>query len=301
MTYGEALASGRGALQRNGIASAGLDARLLLADAAGIGMAALIARAPDLLPTLADASFRNHILRRAAGEPVARILGKTEFWGLPFKVNAATLLPRADTETLVAAVLEEAQRLPPEISICDLGTGSGAIVIALLRELPQARAVATDISEDALQMARRNAETLGVLSRLRLRNVGFAEEQEGPFHVVVSNPPYIRSDVIPTLEREVRDHEPLAALDGGPDGFAAYRTILAQAGRLMAAGGILGLEVGFDQSETVAALCRGAGLGAVTIRRDLSGNARVVIARSGVSEINSTRKKKRLEISGESG
>src|SRR6187551_1083325 len=145
MTYGEALASGRAALQRNGITSAGLDARLLLADAAGIDMAALLARAPDVLPALADAAFKNHIGRRAAGEPVARILGESEFWGLPFKVDAATLLPRPDTETLVEAALEEARGWPPEISICDLGTGSGAIVIALLKELPKARAVATDI------------------------------------------------------------------------------------------------------------------------------------------------------------
>jgi release factor glutamine methyltransferase len=167
-------------------------------------------------------------------------------------------------------------------------------VIALLKELPEARAVATDISEDALEMTRWNAERLGVLSRLRLLNIGFAEDLEGPFDLVVSNPPYIRSDVIPTLEREVRDYDPVTALDGGPDGLAAYRTILAQAGRLIAAGGILALEVGFDQGETVAALCRDADIRAVTIRRDLSGNARVVIARCGVSEVNSTVAKKAL-------
>jgi release factor glutamine methyltransferase len=294
MTYGEALASGRAALQRNGITSAGLDARLLLADAAGIDMAALLARAPDVLPALADAAFKNHIGRRAAGEPVARILGESEFWGLPFKVDAATLLPRPDTETLVEAALEEARGWPPEISICDLGTGSGAIVIALLKELPKARAVATDISEDALAMTRRNAERLGVLPRLRLLNIGFAEELEGQFNLVVSNPPYVRSDVIPTLEREVRDYDPVIALDGGPDGLAAYRAILAQAGRLIAAGGSLALEVGFDQSEMVGALCRDAGLGTVTIRKDLSGNARVVIARCGVSEVDSRVEKKAL-------
>jgi release factor glutamine methyltransferase len=225
---------------------------------------------------------------------VARILGEAEFWGLPFKVNAATLLPRPDTETLVEAVLEEARGREPDITICDLGTGSGAVVIALLKELPLARAVATDISEDALEVARWNAERLGVVSRLQLRKAAFAEGLEGRFDVVISNPPYIRSDVIPTLERDVRDYDPLVALDGGPDGLAAYRAILGQVSRLMRAGGILALEVGHDQGEAVAALSRDAGLGAVTIRRDLSGNSRVVVARCGVLQGDSTRAKKAL-------
>jgi release factor glutamine methyltransferase len=284
MTYGEALAEGRAALERSGVASPALDARLLLAAASGVDMAALIAGSGDALPELAHATFEDHLRRRVEGEPVARIVGETEFWGLRIGLNAATLVPRPDTETLVEAVLQEARRgFPPDITICDLGTGSGAIAIALLRELPRAHAVATDISEEALSMARANAERLGVLPRLNLRKTSFTEGPDGPFDVVVCNPPYIRSDVIPTLEREVR-FDPRAALDGGPDGLAAYRAILARVEELVGKGGLLAFEVGHDQSESVSALCRAAGLSGVTIVKDLAGMSRVVMARQSLSE-----------------
>jgi release factor glutamine methyltransferase len=287
VTYGEALSEARSALRRSGADSPALDARLLLAAAAGLEMAALIARDGDALPALAQATFGDHLKRRAAGEPVARILGETEFWGLPIRLSAATLVPRPDTETLVAAVLEAARRMPsPEIAICDLGTGSGAIAIALLRELPRATALATDISDAALSMARLNAERLGVSSRLSLRNVSFAVGPEGRFDIVVANPPYVRSGAIGGLATEVRDHDPRAALDGGPDGLAAYRTILGGLGTLLADGGFLALEVGYDQGESVAALCRGAGLECGRIVKDLAGKGRVVMARAGLSGIN---------------
>ena len=282
-TYGEALAKGRAALTRGNVESAALDARLLLAAATGLDMAALIARSGDEIPKLANATFKNHMIRRLAGEPVARILGETEFWGLQIKLNAATLVPRPDTETLVEAVLREAGRRTPEITICDLGTGSGAIAIALLSELPRARAVATDISEEALSIARLNAERHGVSSRLSLRRMDFAEGLEGPFDIVVANPPYIRSDAIGGLQREVRDHDPRVALDGGPDGLAAYRTILGRAAELLGNSGFLALEVGHDQAESVAALCREAGLSRLSSVKDLAGNWRVVTAHSGVS------------------
>ena len=145
-------------------------------------------------------------------------------------MNAATLIPRPETETLVELVLAEARsRFPPDVSICDLGTGSGAIAIALLSELPEARAVATDISEEALSIAMLNAERHGVRSRTDVsQGATSARRPDGPFDIVVSNPPYIRSDVIATLAREVREHDPRVALDGGPDGLAAYRAILEQ-------------------------------------------------------------------------
>jgi release factor glutamine methyltransferase len=283
-TCGEALAEGRAALANGNVESAALDARLLLAAAAGLDMAALIARSDETLSELAHATFRDHVRRRLNGEPVARIIGETEFWGLSIKLSPATLVPRPDTETLVEVVLDEARRRrPPDITICDLGTGSGAIAIALLRELPQARAVATDISEEALRMARSNAERLGVLSRVSFRRTSFAEGPEGRFDVVVANPPYVRSDAIGSLQREVRDYDPRAALDGGADGLNSYRAILSRAGALLAPGGFLAFEVGHDQGEAVAALCRKAGLSEVRILKDLGGRWRVVTASASMS------------------
>ena len=192
-SYGAALAEARAALARAGIASAALDARLLLAAAAGLEMAALVARERDELPELAAREFAAHLERRLRGEPVARILGEKEFWGLKFSLNAATLVPRPETETIVAAVLAEAARLPARPAICDLGTGCGAILIALLTELPGATGIAVDISGEALEMARVNAARLGVEGRIGFRQAGFAEAPQEAFDVMVSNPPYIRS------------------------------------------------------------------------------------------------------------
>lgn len=278
-TYGEALANARAALNQAGIANAGLDARLLLAAAAGLDMAALLARDGDALPAVARATFDDHMRRRLKREPVARILGEKDFWGLPFQLGAATLVPRPETEALVEVVLREiAERFPPDLAVADLGTGSGAIAIALLKELPRARVVATDISDQALSMALRNAERLGVAERITLTKVDFAEGPEGPVHVVVANPPYIRSGMIDSLTSEVREHDPRAALDGGPDGLAAYRAILGRVDSLLMTGGLVAFEVGADQGEPVAALCREAGLGGVCVSRDLAGRERVVSA-----------------------
>jgi release factor glutamine methyltransferase len=277
MTYGEALLDGRKALVSVGEAAA-RDARLLLAAALGLDAAALIARSGDAIPEVAEARYRSYLKRRGEGEPVARILGHAEFWGLKLQLDRATLVPRPDTETSVEAVLEAAKKLPPGITICDLGTGSGAIVIALLKELEGARAVATDISAEALAVARANAETHGVADRVTFVNVGFADGPKARFDIVVSNPPYIRRGAIRKLSREVREHDPLLSLDGGPDGLDCYRAILARAGSLLAASGVLVLEVGYDQADSVAALCRKAGLSRIGFRRDLAGHRRVVIA-----------------------
>ncbi len=292
MTYAEALAKGRAALAS--VADASLDARLLLAAAAGFDMAALVSRSGDGMPAIAQARYDAHLKRRSSGEPVARILGRAEFWGLDLKLNSATLVPRPDTETLVEVVLENAHRLPAAPTICDLGTGSGAIAIALLSELREARAVATDISAEALAAARLNAEAHGVAGRVSFLNVGFAEGPDGPFDVVVSNPPYIRSEAISGLPKEVREHDPRVALDGGEDGLAAYRAILSRVGTLLASGGLIAFEVGYDQGESVAALCRDAGLSDVAVRCDLSGHERVVSGRQTVFGTNPKMAKKAL-------
>jgi release factor glutamine methyltransferase len=279
VTYGDALLEGRVALSIGDDADAARDARLLLAAAAGLDMAKLIARSGDAVPAVAQAKYNAYLKRRLNGEPVGRILGETEFWGLRFKLNQATLVPRPETETLVEAVLEEARRrFPPKIAIADLGTGSGVIAIALLSELPEARAVATDISEEALQQARSNARRNGVDGRMSFRNVSFADGPEGPFDVVAANPPYVRSDAIAKLQPEVRDYDPQLALDGGGDGLSAYRAILSRIGELLVDGGLLALEVGDGQGKAVASLCHEAGLAEVRVRPDLARRDRVVTA-----------------------
>jgi release factor glutamine methyltransferase len=299
-TYGAALAAGRKALESGGVENAALDARLLLSAAAGLDMAALIARDRDPLPSLAAAAFNAQLKRRLLGEPVARILGEKEFWGLPFLVNEATLVPRPETETLVEAVLDEARRraFAPGLTICDLGTGSGAILIALLTELPQARGVATDISAPALDIARRNAEQLGLAARIAFRHADFAEGPDGPFDVIVTNPPYIRSKAIAGLQGEVRNYDPILALDGGSDGLSAYRSILARAPASLAKGGFLALEIGHDQSAEISEMCEGAGFGDVAFRCDLAGVKRVVIASVIMPESRPGVSKKHLEKSG---
>ena len=278
-TFAAALAEGRSALQRAGIENAALDARLLLAAASGLDSAALIARSGEMLPKLAQSTFDHHLMRRLDREPVARILGEAEFWSLGFTLSAATLVPRPETETLVEVVLQTVRRGGRrDISICDLGTGSGAIAIALLHELPEAHCVATDISAAALATAEANAERHGVGSRLRLEKVDFADGPCGSFDVVVSNPPYVQSELIAALAPEVRDHDPKIALDGGADGLYFYRIILARLAGLLADGGFVALEVGFDQSDAVAGFCREQGLSDVRSVRDLGGVARVVAA-----------------------
>jgi release factor glutamine methyltransferase len=301
-TYGEALAAGRAALAEAGVASAALDARLLMGHAAGLDAAALISRDREAVPALAEAAFRSHLKRRMAGEPVDRILGEKEFWGLRFELSPATLAPRPETETLVAAVLARARRLPADLRVCDLGTGSGAIVVALLTELPKSRGVATDISAEALRIARRNAERHGVADRIRFEAIGFADGPVGPFDVVVSNPPYMRRAELDVLDREVRDFDPRAALDGGADGLDAYRAILSRAPALLAAGGLLALEVGYDQAEAVGRLCRAHGTADISFEHDLAGRARVVMTTMpAASETRHRASKKALGKLGVSG
>ena len=279
ITFGEALAEGRATLKWRWIENPGLDARLLLADAAGLDMAAVIARDRDELPDLEYASYKDHLMRRRRGEPVARILGEAEFFGRAFKLSPSTLVPRPETEILVQVVLKEArERFPPDVSICDLGTGTGAIAITLLSEMREARAFVTDIEEGALFMAIANAERHGVKSRMTFRRMDFAVGPDGPFDIVVSNPPYIKSADIDGLEPQVRIYGPRRAIDGGADGLAAYRVIVARSDTLLSSGGLIAFEIGYDQGESVAALCAQAGLCDVRVERDMAGLDRVVLA-----------------------
>lgn len=209
-----------------------------------------------------------------------RILGEKEFYGRPFALGPATLVPRPETEALVDIGLEVlAGHKAPRL--LDLGTGTGCVAISLLAELPVATGVAIDLSADALAVARRNAERHEVATRLQFRRGSWFEpvERAERFDLVVSNPPYIETVEIGRLDVEVRSHDPLLALDGGPDGLAAYRAIMQSAPGHLVPGGILAVEIGWRQAEAVSDLMAEAGLGDITVRRDLAGHDRVVLAR----------------------
>jgi release factor glutamine methyltransferase len=268
-------------LRRHDIDSADLDARLLIGTVLHLDLTGLIAAAHRILTTDEAARLDAFAARRLAGEPVARILGSKEFWGLPLHLSADTLVPRPDTETIVEAALEH---LAGTISatplvIADLGTGSGAIILALLSELPEATGIATDISIAALHTARANAAGLGLARRITFIACDYAAALAGGLDLIVSNPPYIPSADIAGLDAEVRQHDPLRALDGGPDGLDAYRVIAPEAARLLAPGGLLVMEVGHDQSDAVTGLMAAAGLVPAPAKTDLAGIRRAVIGR----------------------
>jgi release factor glutamine methyltransferase len=269
------------ALTAAGIDNARFEARLLLARAAHLTIEQLVARGTDAVPAGVVEATRALTARRVRREPMAYILGEREFWGLPFKVTPAVLVPRPDSETLIEAAPELLPDRDRRWRILDLGVGSGCLLLTLLREFPQASGVGMDASSDALAVARSNAETLGVAGRATLvtgdwRESGWAERLSGPFDLVVSNPPYIESASIDGLMPEVARFEPRQALDGGPDGLVSYRTIAAAASKLITPGGFLAVEAGEGQSAEIARLFRSAGLAPRPPWRDLGGIERVV-------------------------
>lgn len=245
-----------------GIDTAQRDARLLLLNAVGARHADLLKEPRLPIGEAAARQLSAHAARRLEREPVARILGEWEFWSLPFVVTADTLVPRPDSETVVAAALNALgprRQASEGLRILDLGTGSGCLLIALLHELPGARGVGTDVSDGALETARFNATRNGVGERAEFVRADWAVGVEGRFDLVVSNPPYIADAIIDTLEPEVRDHDPRRALSGGRDGLDAYRAIATRLVDLLAPGGRAAVEIGSDQSETVSRLFRDAG------------------------------------------
>lgn len=262
------------------IESAELDARILMCHALGLDLTGLISAAQRQLTPDKSARLEQFACRRLAGEPVARIIGEKEFWGLPLQLSSATLVPRPDTETVVELALELLRAggdLTRPLRIADLGTGSGAILLALLSELPAAQGFGTDISEAALRTAAANAACAGLADRATFIACDYASGLAGPFDLIVSNPPYIRSADIGGLAAEVRDHDPLAALDGGADGLDAYRALIPQAAGLLAPGAALVLEAGQGQSGPIQALMAAAGLMSVIApKADLAGIPRAV-------------------------
>jgi len=267
------------AFRTAGLDAPELDARVLVGHALALDHAALAAAADRPLSGAETAEIDALARRRLAGEPVARIVGCKEFWGLPLRLDPATLVPRPETETLVetALALVDAQRLRQRtLRIADLGTGSGALLIALLSELPQAFAVGTDISIAALNMARANCSALGFGARAGFVMCHFGAALCGGFDLVVANPPYVRSHDIAGLAREVREHDPLVALDGGPVGLNAYAALACDAGRLLRPAGHLVVELGAGMATEVAALFSAAGLTPLEPRADLAGIARAL-------------------------
>lgn len=281
-TVEEARRTLTSSLKSGGVTSAELDARLLVGDALELDFTGLIAAASRRLGEEEAHRLEEFMQRRLAGEPVARIVGVKEFWGLPLQLSPATLVPRPDTETVVELALEiwRSEQGGQPRRIADIGTGSGAILLALLSEWREATGIGTDISLMALQTARLNAGRLGFAPRAAFVACNYMAALSGVFDMIVSNPPYIRSADIAELDRDVRAYDPLAALDGGADGLTAYRAIVPEAARLLAPGGTLIVEAGCGQSGPISQMMAASGLTSVRPpKADLAGIPRAVSGR----------------------
>jgi len=283
-TYNSLLRDTAVALSAAGIDNVRFEARLLLGRASGLTIEQMVSRGHDEASPAVAAELRALTARRVRREPMAYILGEREFWGLPFKVSPAVLVPRPDSETVIEAAIGLLPDRSKPLRILDLGLGSGCLLLTLLHEFPKASGVGIDASPEALAIARQNAAALGVTPRATLltgdwRRPDWTRDLGGPFDLVVSNPPYIEAADIVGLMPEVARFEPPLALDGGMDGLAAYRAIAASLGGLLAPGGTLLFEVGAGQATAVAELLDVAGLTPGPPWKDLGGVARVVPAR----------------------
>lgn len=274
------LRAGRDYLNAKGIENPSFDADMLMMKALGdISRIDLFMYMAEPIEDDEEEEFYEMIKRRGEHIPLQYILGKCEFYGLEFDVDERVLIPRADTETLVEAVLEKAKDGGLH-HVLDIGTGSGAIAVSLVKNGVD-RAVGFDKSADALEVAKKNADKNGVGDRIKFMQGDILEDEVsfGVFDAVVSNPPYIRTDVIPTLMEEVKDHEPMNALDGGEDGLIFYREITKKAAESLKEGGWLFYEIGYDQGEEVSGILTENGFECVEVRKDLAGNDRVVMGR----------------------
>lgn len=271
MNYRKLYETGKDRLEKAGIQEAALDARLLLEEVCRTDRNTLLVHGDRAVTEEEETQFRIFVERRSKHEPLQQITGWQEFMGLRFSVTEDVLVPRQDTETLVEEVM---RYLRDGMEILDVCTGSGCILLSLLRYSNGCRGVGCDISEKALAVAAQNAKELGISAQFIQSDL--FESIEGRFEYIVSNPPYIRKDVIPTLMEEVRDHEPLIALDGGEDGLDFYRKITREATEHLYSGGMLFFEIGYDQGETVKLLMEEEGYEEVTVSQDLAGLDRVV-------------------------
>jgi len=279
-TVSAVLSEARRRFTEAGIADPATDARLLVAGLLGLSATEMLTRANEALAGDKIAVIDAAIERRLQHEPVHRILGEREFYGLPLSLSAGTLEPRPDTEILVDVMLPYLRNLASsgaDLHILDIGTGTGAICLALLSELPQAKGIGSDISSDALVTAKANAARNGLQQRFDALQSSWFENIEGRFHAIVSNPPYIASKVVHDLAPEVTKFDPAAALDGGPDGLDAYRAIAKDAARFLRPDGIVGLEIGYDQRDDVTAVFEAAGFQRLASVKDYGQNDRVLV------------------------
>jgi len=264
-----------------GVGNPRLDARVLLEAAMGRSGGAVLAWREADLDEAQRRRFAADIERRAAREPVARILGEKEFWGLPFAVDRHTLVPRPDSETVVEAALAAFPDRDATARVLDLGTGSGCLLLAVLAERPRFTGVGLDLQPGAAARARCNAERLGLAGRAAFAAADWGAPLAGPFDLILSNPPYIADGEIAGLEPEVAAFEPRLALAGGDDGLAVLARMAASAAPLLAGDGLLIVEIGDTQATAAAACLKRAGLAVTGVRRDLGGRDRCVVARLG--------------------
>ena len=259
------------------------DAKILLMSVSNMSNAGLFAAAQDLVSPTVVIDAYELCSRCVAGEPIYRAIGKREFHSIEFALSEHTLEPRDDTEALIELVVDHIPDKSRPLSFVDLGTGPGTVALALLFELPNATCVATDLEEGALKTAAQNAQDNGFENRAEFQQGSWFDALVGrpqnSFDFIVSNPPYISSNVVDGLEGNVLNYDPRLALDGGRDGLAAYRDILFGAGRYLKPNGFLALEIGFDQATSVSLLARDTGWGVVEVRKDLGGNDRALILR----------------------
>ncbi len=280
ITLGALHREARRRLEEAGIENAALDARLLVQHLSGTTRADAIGEPGHVIDANAVATIEAALDRRLAHEPVHRILGWREFYGLKLTLSPETLEPRSDTETLVdlcLPFLKDAVAKKGSCRVLDLGTGTGALALALLSQIPQAMAVGTDISARALETAALNADMLGIGSRFSGLRSDWLDAVNGRFTLILSNPPYIPTLEVAGLGAEVREYDPFAALDGGTDGLDAYRAIAAGAAGHLDEGGHVAVETGFDQRRAVEEIFATAGFKPDASARDLGGNDRALI------------------------
>jgi release factor glutamine methyltransferase len=258
---------------------AGIDAEVLIRHVLGWDRATYLASRHEPLPSTASFPFEAALAERERRVPVAYITGHREFWGLDFDVSPAVLIPRPESELIVEAALTFLSDAEARLRIADIGTGSGCLAVSLAYERPHATLLATDVSEDALAIARRNAERHGVSGRIRFARTSFLTDIQGPFDLIVANPPYVPRSHQATLSPDVRDHEPAVALFGrGEDGLDDVRELLEQSATRLAPSGRVMMEFGYGQGDAVRAGAERAGLDIVDILRDLQGYERTLIA-----------------------
>ncbi|MDE1156935.1 MAG: peptide chain release factor N(5)-glutamine methyltransferase [Neorhizobium sp.] len=279
-TLAQAVADARRQFHEAGLADAAIEARILIGGLLSLSNTEVFTGGDRVLSAHEQASVDGAVARRLKREPVHRILGRREFHGMDLSLSYETLEPRPDTEVLVDAMIPRLAALAAArgtAQVLDMGTGTGAILLALLSAVKNSAGTASDISADALQTAKKNAAALGLADRFVAMQSHWFDTISGRFDIIVSNPPYIRSEVIPSLEPEVRNFDPLQALDGGPDGLDAYRAIAQGAQGFLAPDGYVGVEIGYDQKEAVTSVFQNAGFMLVQSAQDYGGNDRVLV------------------------